>query len=135
MLGELIGEEQGQVTSTRVLEANAASGPVLEVSFQNSGHHLGVAEVDMGTYITTPRPDGTVHGDGKGCIITTTGETVTWQAFGLGRPNSDGSVSWRGSIEYFTHTATLAQLNSTIGAFEFEVQPDGKATAKIYAWL
>src|SRR5713101_1931812 len=50
MLVGLLGQEQGQITSRRVLPGNGL-GPEMEVSFQANGVILGVQTNDVGTYV------------------------------------------------------------------------------------
>ncbi|MFF0749447.1 hypothetical protein [Streptomyces sp. NPDC004267] len=133
MLGELIGQEQGVTTGMRVLSTDGGH-PVMEASFQATGTMLEVPVKDIGTYESVLRADGTLWGEGQGVVMTQEGETVTWHGSGVGRLNQNGSVSWRGSIFFETAAERFAKLNSLAGVFEFEVDADGKADAKLYEW-
>ncbi|MFI8828642.1 hypothetical protein [Streptomyces sp. NPDC053431] len=133
MLGDLIGEEQGETTGIRVLSTDGGH-PVLEASFQATGTLLGTGVKDMGTYESVMRADGTLFGEGQGVIMTQGGDTVTWHGSGVGRLDEAGTVHWRGAIFWETAAAAFSRLNATAGVFEFETDESGKATAKVYEW-
>ncbi len=134
MLGEQIGEETGQITGMRVLPDEGA-GPKVEVSFQTSGTIFGIHENDMGTYVSTARPDGTFFGEGQGIITTGDGEVVTWRGQGVGRLTGHGmAASWRASIYGQTASERLARINSVATLVEFEVDETGKITAESWEW-
>ncbi len=134
MLGEQIGEVTGQITGMRVLPDEGA-GAKVEVSFQSSGTPLGVRASDMGTYVSAPRPDGTLFGDGRGVIMTEDGEMVAWRGQGVGPFTGHGmAVSWRGAIYYQTPSERLAALNGIAGVFEYETEESGKVAAKLHEW-
>ncbi|MFD0372153.1 hypothetical protein [Streptomyces sp. NPDC059071] len=133
MLGDLIGEEQGQRTAFRVVSVDGGH-PHVEVSFASTGTLLGVAVEDMGTYDAVMQADGTVFGDGQGCSMTQDGDIVTWHGTGIGRPNGSGGFSYRGSIFWESASAKFSQLNGTAGVFEYEEDKDGRNTAKVWEW-
>jgi hypothetical protein len=134
MLGEQIGEETGQITGTRVLPDEGA-GPKVEVSFQTSGTIFGIHESDMGTYVSTARPDGTLFGEGQGIIMTDDGEVVTWRGQGVGRMTGHGmAASWRASIYGQTTSERLARINTIAGVIEFEVDESGKLSSRSWEW-
>jgi hypothetical protein len=131
MLGEQIGETKGKRLVRRVLSVNP---PTAEVSFEDSGQLLGVATTGMGTYTSVVSPDGTIHGDGQGLIMTTDGESVTWTGSGSGRFGAGGAVSYRGMLFFRTASQKLARLNGTCGAFEYEVDASGSTVSKVWEW-
>ena len=134
MLGEQIGEETGQVTGIRVLP-DEGTGSRVEVSFQTSGTLLGAHVSNMGTYISTPRPDGTLFGDGQGVAVTEQGDMATWRGQGVGHFTGHGTaVSWRGAIYFQTTSERLARLNGIAAVFEYEADESGKTTDKTYEW-
>jgi hypothetical protein len=134
MLGELLGEELGQITTTRVLPADGGRGPRVEVSFQSNGTLLGQHSTDMGTYIAEMRPDGSMIGEGQGVTRTERGETATWRGQGVGHFTSSGRQSWRGSILYEANSEGLARLNGVACVFEDEVDESGKMEVKSWEW-
>ncbi|WP_328681503.1 hypothetical protein OG905_37425 [Streptomyces sp. NBC_00322] len=133
MLGDLLGEEQGETTGMRVLPSDNGQ-PAMEASFQAVGTLLNAAVRDMGTYESFVRPDGTLFGDGQGIIMTHEGETVTWHGQGVGHFTDAGGVKWRGAIYYETAAAKFADLAGGVGVFEFDTTEDGKVTAKVFEW-
>jgi len=70
MLGEKIGEESGKITVQRVLPIEGQGPPRVEVSFEGMGTILGENHTNLGTYISTLRPDGTLFGEGQGVVMT-----------------------------------------------------------------
>jgi hypothetical protein len=133
MLGELIGEERGQVTTTRVLPS-AGGYPRVEVSFQAEGHLLDADINDIGTYVAVARPDGTLSGEGQGIVMTTTGETITWKGTGVGRFTRPGAIAWRGSVYYETTAPKFQRLTSCAAVYEFETDEGGKTESKSFEW-
>ena len=132
MLGEQIGELRGRRTARRVLSVDSLFK--VEVSFEDRGKMLGMEGGNIGTYVSTPRADGSLFGEGQGVFITKDGETVAWKGVGTGRFTGGGAVSYRGSLVYTTASTKLAPLNAIAGVFEFEVDPDGNTLSKIWAW-
>lgn len=133
MLGELIGEEQGDTTGIRVLSTDGGHA-VLEASFQATGTLLGIGVKDMGTYESVVRADGTLFGEGQGVSMTQEGETITWHGSGVGHFDESGAVDWRGALFFETAAPRFARLTTIAALFEFHVEESGKATAKLYEW-
>jgi hypothetical protein len=133
MLGNQIGDETGQITGMRVLPDEG--GAKVEISYQSSGTLLGVHENNMGTYVSSRRPDGTLFGEGQGVVMTEHGDMIEWRGQGVGRFTGRGSgVSWRGAIYFQTSSERLARLNGTVGVYEYESDETGKAENKTYEW-
>ncbi len=134
MLGEMISQAQGQITSTRVLPSEGSS-LCIETSFQATGNLLGKDVAEMGTYVSTLTPAGVFHGKGQGLFTTRDGEILTWTGEGVGKPKGSGqAASWRGAIYLQTQAQRLAQLNSMALVFEYEVEESGKIQAKLWEW-
>ena len=131
MLGEQISETKGRRLVRRVLTVDP---PTAEVSFEDSGHVLGVAGKGMGTYTSVVRGDGSIFGQGQGLSMTEDGEAVTWTGTGVGKFGPSGSVSYRGMLFYQTASKKLARINNACGAFEFEVDGEGNTTAHVWEW-
>ncbi|MGB6723071.1 MAG: hypothetical protein WBE72_19900 [Terracidiphilus sp.] len=131
MLGEQIGETTGKRIVRRVLTTDP---PTVEVTFEDSGHMLGVPTTGMGTYTSIVSPDGSIHGEGEGISMTAEGETLTWTGTGVGKFGLKGAVSYRGMLFFRTASQKLAALNNTCGAFEYEVDSSGGTVSKIWAW-
>jgi hypothetical protein len=131
MLGDLIGEGKGKRIVRRILSTEP---PTAEVTFESTGTILGVGTKETGTYTSELRPDGSIFGTGHGLMITNDGDTITWTGSGQGKFGPGGSVSYRGMIYYRTTSQKLARLNNSCGAFEFETDPDGNTSGKVWEW-
>lgn len=132
MLGDQIGEERGQVLVRRVLSAGAS--PQVEVTFQAEGRILDVDTTDMGTYVGTIQPDGTLKGEGQGLVRGSGNEVATWTGTGVGHFTNDGGVAWRGALYFQTQAPALARLNGIAVVFEYGVDGSGKTEAKFFEW-
>ncbi|MFE0643727.1 hypothetical protein ACFW2Y_19245 [Streptomyces sp. NPDC058877] len=133
MLGELISEIQGEDTGRRVVSAGEGP-PIVEVSFRGSGSYYGVPVAGFGTYESELRADGTLYGEGQGVDMSADGQTVSWHAHGLGHFGEGGATSFRGAIFFSTTSPQFERLNGVTGVFEYETDPSGKSTGKIYEW-
>jgi len=133
MLGDFLGEIQGQVTGQRVVGGEHGLPPVVETSAAVQGELLGVAVRDIATYVGRMRADGRLDGHGKGLTMTESGDSVTWKGQGVGTFSGPGRVSWRGSLIWENGTGALAGLNEYAGLFEYEVDGE-KVSGKIWAW-
>jgi hypothetical protein len=131
MLGEIIGESTGKRLVRRVLSTDP---PTAEVTFEDSGHMLGVPTTGMGTYTSVIRPDGSIFGEGQGINMTADGESITWTGTGTGHFGPGGAVSYRGMLFFRTASQKLARLNNACGAFEYEVDGAGTTVSKIWEW-
>ncbi len=133
MLGEQIAEGRGKRTGRRVLSADAG-GFKVEVSFEGTGKLLGVDYMEIGTYWSSQRPDGSLYGEGQGVVIAPDGGVATWKGAGVGKFGDAGAVSYRGAIYYSTTVPKLARLNSCACVFEFDVDPQGNTHSKLWEW-
>lgn len=131
MLGEQISESTGKRIVRRVLSTEP---PMVEVSFEDSGNMLGIPTTGFGTYKSTVRPDGSLHGDGEGITVTAEGDAVTWKGHAIGKLGVGGAVSYRGILFFRTPSEKIARLNSVGGVFEFEVDPSGVTHSKVWEW-
>jgi len=131
MLGEQISESTGKRLVRRVISVEP---PTAEVSFEDSGSILGIHVTGMGTYTSVVRPDGSIFGQGQGMNMTDDGEAVTWTGTGVGHFGPGGSVSYRGMLFFRTTSQKLARLNGACGAFEYDVDPSGATTSKVWEW-
>ncbi|HTW43985.1 MAG TPA: hypothetical protein VMD58_00445 [Acidobacteriaceae bacterium] len=131
MIGELISETKGRRLVRRVVSVDP---PTAEVSFEDSGHILGVKGKGMGSYTSTVREDGSIFGHGQGMSMMEDGDSVTWTGTGVGKFGPGGSVSYRGMLFYRTKSKKLERMNNACGAFEYEVDADGNTVAKVWEW-
>ncbi len=131
MLGEKIGETTGKRIVRRVL---CTDPPTVEVTFEDSGHMLGIPTNGMGTYTSVINADGSIHGEGKGISMTQDGDGVTWTGTGSGKFGPGGAVSYRGMLFLRTPSQKLARLNNACAAFEYEVDASGGTTSNMWEW-
>jgi hypothetical protein len=110
MLGEQIGEGRGKRTARRVLETDPQFS--VEVSFEDTSKMLGVDGMNIGTYTSGNKPDGSLYGEGKGVFATMDGDIVTWKGIGIGRLLAGGAVSYRGCLSYSTASRSRAFSSS-----------------------
>jgi len=131
MLGELIYQGSGKRIVRRVL----SSEPVkVEVTFEGPGKVLGIDAMEIGTYTSVIRPDGTIYGEGAGVLMTTAGDSITWKGAGVGTFKERGAVGYRGAVYYHTASPKLSRLNTVAGVFEFEADESGNVQSKIWEW-
>ena len=130
-----MGEDKGKITSQRILDVEGGT-PKMETSFSASGKYRGVEAADMGTYSSTPRPGGAIHGEGQGVLMSKDGqEMATWTGQGVGRFTSPGKIRFVGSVFYHTASAgKLAFLNNLVAVFEHEVDESGNVSNKFWEW-
>ena len=133
-LGDLILEEVGQVTGTRVLSTDG-SGTNLELSLHLTGTIRGVPQTTMWTYTTLTRPDGSIYGHGQGIMTTQDGDVVHLIGHGSAEaPPPGGTARFCTMLHPHSTSEKYADLN-TIGLVgEYEVAPDGTATNKCWEW-
>ena len=131
MLGEQIGETRGKRVVRRVLSVEP---PTAEVSFEDSGHILGIASTGMGSYTSVIRADGSLFGEGQGLSTTEDGESVTWTGTGVGKFGPGGTISYRGVLFFRTTSQKLARLNNTCAPFEYDVDAQGNTVSKMWEW-
>jgi hypothetical protein len=111
----------------------------METSVSSSGSIKGTQVSEMLTFVGRPitTSKGVLHGKGMG-IITATGESdvATFTGEAVGRLDSSGNMSWRGSIFYSTSSSNgkLSFLNNMIGVFEDEIDAEGNFSNKIWEW-
>ena len=134
MLGELIYEEAGTITGTRVLEPGGEES-LVEVDLRSEGTIQGVKETTLWTYWSATRADGSIYGEGDGIMTTEHGDIIRLIGSGTAAVGAPGSgISYRGSIYFHTNSDRFSHLNSIMGAHEHEVAPDGSATVKVWEW-
>jgi hypothetical protein len=130
MLGAQNGETKGKRIVRRVISTDPTT---VEVSFEDSGHLLGVSTTGMGTYTSVIRPDNSIYGEGQGINLTQDGEGISWTGTGLGKFGPDGALSYRGML-FFRSNSQKISLGSACGAFEYEVDLAGNTISKIWEW-
>ena len=134
MLGELLGEGRGQITTTRVLPTEPGQGPKIEISFESNGTILGVVAHEVGTYLAVPPPDGTLFGEGQGVLMSPQGDMATWRGQGVGRITESGASEFRGAIYFQRASANWARLNAIAAVYEYSADESGKTESKLWEW-
>lgn len=133
MLGEKIADGTGKVISQRVLP-NPGGLPTMETSFQGTGKLMGLAANETGTYSAVLRADGTLFGQGQGIVLGPQGEVASWTGNGVGLPQKDGSIKYRGAIYYESKSPTWSRLTSIAALFEYEVDAHGLTKGQVFEW-
>ena len=131
MLGELIYQGSGKRNVRRILSTEPVK---VEVTFEGGGKVLGVEAVEIGTYTSVIRSDGSIYGEGAGVLMTTAGDSITWKGAGVGTFKERGAVSYRGAIYYYTAAPKLSRLNTVASVFEFEADENGNTQSKAWEW-
>jgi hypothetical protein len=131
MLGEQIYIGKGARTSRRAITTQPIT---IEVSFEDAGKLLGREGGNIGTYLSVPRPDGSIEGTGQGVFASVDGSLVSWKGVGVGYFKEGGAVSYRGCLIFTSTSEAFASLNGVAGAFEFEVDAAGKTQTTIWEW-
>jgi len=75
MLGDLISEEKGKITTQRVLEVEGGE-PKMETSFSATGNYRGVETTATVTYWGSLRPGGAIYGEGQGVLMSKDGQEM-----------------------------------------------------------
>ena len=135
MLGDLISEEKGKITSQRVLDVEGGE-PKIETTFSATGNYRGVETTATVTYWGSLRPGGAIYGEGQGVLMSKDGqEMATWTGQGIGRVTSPGKIRFAGSLFFSTSsTGKLTFLNNLVGVFEYESDESGNTSAKAWEW-
>jgi len=131
MFGEEIGGGQGKRTGRRVISTEPLR---VEASFEDMTRLLGLDGVNIGSYVATTKPDGSLFGQGEGIYSSLGGDMATWKAIGTGSFGPDGSVRYRGSLSFTTTAPKLASLNATPTVFDFTVDAQGNTRSQFWAW-
>ena len=130
MLGVEIEEGRGKRTNRRVI----ATDPHLKVeaSVEENAKILGVEGRSIITYVSSIKPDGSLHGEGEGVFATLQGDLVTWKGVGVGRFGEGGSVHYCGSLSFTTTSQRLSRLNGISGVFQWDIDAEGNTHSKIW---
>ncbi|MFE2724724.1 hypothetical protein [Kitasatospora sp. NPDC059327] len=135
MLGNQIVTQTTEDTGRRVLATTDGVPPVVEVSFEATGEVLGVGVKEFATYESQVRSDGTLFGEGQGVGMSERGETYSWHGSGLGRfTGPGGAMAWRGAVFFESQSESFAQLNDTVGLFEYDTDGGGTGKVTVHEW-
>jgi hypothetical protein len=136
MLGDLFYTLKGKESNIRILDVKNGT-PTIESTLTGVGKLKDGTEVtEIGTSQITIMPDGSMHGDHKGMMMTKDGsEMATDIVKGVGHRVEGGKLSFRGAV--FTTTSStgkLAFLNNMVGVFEYEQDESGNIEIKVWEW-
>jgi hypothetical protein len=136
VLGEKLGEEQGKVTSRRVLKGDEAGSYMkVEISFESQGTLLGVQYMNIGTYYILERGPGQMYGEGQGIVQGMGGENGIWNGHGVGQDAGNGVFKFGSSIACQTTTAAWAKLNGMLVVVEHSLNMmDNSMSSTLYEW-
>jgi len=120
MLGEILGDYSGKITSVKVLPFdNAGQGVKYEVT--QVGEFRGrLGCQGMGSNYVQVTADGTSTTKFYGVFTTPDGETLLMESGGMGVPLGAGRVKFRTTVTLKSAAAKLAWVNTTPIAFEGE---------------
>jgi hypothetical protein len=142
MLGDLIYEAKGKVTSIRASDVKDGKPKIEANIIQNGTLKGGIEATNTVTYWSILRPGegGTYYAEGKGVFMAKDDPSgiATWSGYGIGhqlgqRRRDIGSVFCRTSSSS-TNGNKLAFLNNIVGVFEYEADEMGNAEGKIWEW-
>jgi len=130
MLGLQIEEGRGKRTGRRVI----ATDPHLKVeaSVEENVTLLGAEGASIITYVSSTKPDGSLHGEGEGVFASAQGDMVTWKGTGVGLFTEGGAIHYCGSVSFTTTSQKLANLNGISGVFQWEIDPQGNTHSRIW---
>ena len=135
VIGNLIYEETGKITGTRVVNVEE---PKIEFSYTSEGILKGeIGVTNIGTYWVIPKSSaspGVMYGEARGVISTKEGgELAAWTAQGVGRYYPEGNRKMKaiGSVFFRTSsTGKLAFLNDVVAIFKHEEDQAGNVYGK-----
>ena len=133
MLGDLIYEGKGRITSKRMLDVN---GPKIEYSNSGSGKFNKDIEVtEMWTTCSISLSDNKVYGHGPGIYISKDGnEQITAKVYGVGSVSAE-KIRYVSGLYFMSSTGKkLSFLNNLIGINEYEQDDSGNYIHKIWEW-
>ena len=131
MFDEEISAGKGKRTGRRVISTEPLK---IEASFEENTKLLGLDGINIGTYLATTKPDGSLFGSGEGIYSSLGGDMATWKAIGTGNFGPDGSVRYRGSLSFTTTAPKLASLNATPVVYDFTIDAQGNTHSRLWAW-
>ena len=135
MLGELISEYSGKITSVKVLPFDS-SGQGVKYEVTQMGELSGrLSARGVGSNYVQLAADGTSTTKFYGVFTTNDGETLLLKSGGMGVPLAPGRVKFRTTATLKSTAAKLAWVNTTPLAFEGEGDFSAmEVVGKLYEW-
>jgi hypothetical protein len=109
-------------------------GPIVEITFAESGKMAGLDLNAVVTYQSELRQDGTIYGEGQGVIMASNGEGATFEGQGVGRFTETGGVSFRGAVYYQSASSTLSRYSGVEVAYEHEADEHDNTRSSLWEW-
>jgi hypothetical protein len=134
VLGEKLGEEQGKITSRRVLPGDDYRYMKMEITFETQSTVLGVQGMNMGTYTVFERIPGQLYGEGRGIFMTNDGKGGIWNGHGVGHMSETGDMAFAASVAFQTDADSLARLNGVLVLVENHADMQGNTRSTLYEW-
>jgi hypothetical protein len=139
-IGDLILESFDVPLGIRVPDAKMGQDitePDIESSYiGNSTLRGGINATNVFTVNSVTKPDGTIHSEGQGILIsTTTGEIATYTFNAMGQFGNDGKLRNHGPVFFYTNSASSGQfffLKNMIGVFADEIDTAGNDMTKVW---
>ena len=120
------------LTNVEIVDANP-SVVVQKVSFAEIALMRNIGNVsNIGTFVETVFPDGTLDGVGKGVITTENGDRISWNAYDIGLLTANGNgnndtasgglntermPTFRGIIFLSANSENLSFMNNVVGLY------------------
>jgi hypothetical protein len=133
MLGDKIGEENGRVTTRRVLPGDDYRYVKMEISFETEVTVFEQRGNNMGTYTVYERIPGQMYGEGQGIVMTGDGQAAIWSGHGIGHMDGDTMVFAAG-ISFQAGEGSLSRLNDCLVVVEHRAGMDGNVHSNLFEW-
>lgn len=133
MLGEIIYEATGLIKNQRVINADKQK---IETTFEARGKIKDIEVLDVGTFWSVPRQDGSIYGENKSVFFTSDNDVIaTAEDQVIGQNIDTTTLRFIGSAFFKTsYDGRLSSLNNIIGVFEAEVKDNKHLTVKKWEW-
>ena len=120
MLGELVSEYRGKITSVKVLPFDS-SGQGVKYEVTQMGEFSGrLSGRGVGSNYVQLAVDGTSTTKFYGVFTTSEAETIFMESGGMGLPLAPGRIKFRTTVTLKSTSSKLAWVNTTPMAFEGE---------------
>jgi hypothetical protein len=110
-------------------------GPITERTVSLNGTIKGIEVTEMATIVVRPVSAGVFWAEEKGVVMKKDSDMATFRGYLIGRINSTGTMSIRGSVFCGTKSVgSLSFLDNLIGLLEIEVDSSGTFSEKLWEW-
>ena len=133
MLGELVGDLTGKITSTRIIRCHTRELK-MEKTMESKGNVLGNDVTFIATFKAKEREQGGFYSEGNGILMLKNGEKAVLHGSGISTAHKGQTMSMRGIRYLQTRGGSLSRLNNVALVFEIEAGADGTITDKFWEW-